>query len=264
MTNLKKFRGSILILICLITLSTLLFGCTDQGKVQKGKQSHNNKIGSIDKDEIVSFKINNIIGLYKEIKSKSDRDKLIDLLNSVKIIKSGVEPVDGCGYSITITYSNGEKFSAHFPGTVISYSTSENNATWCEIDKNFDDILRTTYEETKVPGIDNAERKISEIVQLKYEDITKITFAGAVHKTIEDKESIKKIMNLIDQYTIKKTPQELPSQGYYISAQFFIDSKEAMNIDFKNPIYINGKSYEYKNSQLGGKTIVDFLNSNSF
>ena len=254
--SIKRHRKGILLLICLSTLAILLFECYHQA------QSHNhNKFGSIDKDHITSFKIMNIMGQEKEIKNKSDRDRLIDLINSVKVTKSDVELRYGIGFGVILKYSNGEKFSANFLATTMVYSTNDNKATWCEVDKNLVDILRATYDETKVKGIDNNERKIKEIVPIKYADVTKIIFTGNAGKTLENKEDIAKIMSLIDQYTIKQVPKEFPSDGHNISAKFFIGSKEVMNIDFINPIRINGKSYEYKNKQLGNKTINDFLNS---
>lgn len=253
MTNLKKYRRSVFILICLISLSTLLLGCNNQNK-------QHNKFGFIDKNDITSFKVHNIIAEEKEIKSKSDRDKIIDLINNLNITKSNVEPVIGMGFGVIIAYSNGEKFSASFMGPTMIYSTDD-NGTWCKIDRNLDDILRSTYNETKVEGIDNAERKINEIVPIKYNDITKIIFTGNVNKTVENKESIIEIMNLIDGYVIKQEPQEFPVNGFNVSSQFFIGNKEVMNINFVNPIRINGKSYEYTNKQLGAITINDFLNS---
>ena len=65
-------------------------------------------------------------------------------------------------------------------------------------------------------------------------------------------------MNLIDEYTIKRVPKEFPPAGFNIWHSSCIGNKEVMNIDFINPIRINGKSYEYKNKQLGDKTINDF------
>ena len=60
------------------------------------------------------------------------------------------------------------------------YSTDGNKATWCKIDKSLVDILPSIYDETKVEGIDNTERKIKEIVPIKYDDVTKIMFTGFI------------------------------------------------------------------------------------
>ena len=61
------------------------------------------------------------------------------------IIKSGVEPVDGMGFGVIITYSNGEKFTANLGGTTIFYST-DNTKCWCEVDKNIFNDLGNYYD----------------------------------------------------------------------------------------------------------------------
>ena len=81
----------------------------------------------------------------KEIKDKSDRDKIIDLINGVKITKSDVELHAGVGFGVIITYSNGEKFSASFLATTMAYSTND-IAIWCDIDRNIVDDLRNYYD----------------------------------------------------------------------------------------------------------------------
>lgn len=148
MANLKWRRGGLILLICSIFLFTLLLGCNSQKQSQNESRQHS-EFGSVDKNEITSFKIHNIKAEEKEIKNKSDRDKVIDLVNNVKIIKSGIEPVDGIGYGVKITYSNGEQFIASFTsvnkeGKMI-YSTGDKEI-WCNIDKNIVDDLRSYYD----------------------------------------------------------------------------------------------------------------------
>lgn len=255
MVKLKNFRIRILILASLIIVLILIGSYYDNSK-------HHTKIGHIDKYDITSFKIRNIDGMEKEIKNKSDRDRLIDIINSIKVTKNDVELGAGDSFNITIKYSDGENFSANYLSNCMSYSTDNNkNVTSCNIDKDIVGELRTTYNKTQVDGIDNTERKIKDIVQINYNDITKIIFTGNYKKTVESKDSIAKIMSLVDAYNIKQEPQEFPVDGFNISAQFFIDSKKVLEINFVNPIQINGKSYEYINSQLGSKTINDYLSS---
>ena len=85
----------------------------------------------------------------KKIKNKLERDKIIDLTNSVKITKSGVEPVNGMAFGIKITYSNGEQFLASFTssktGAVTIHSTGD-KGSWCNIDRNTVDDLRNYYD----------------------------------------------------------------------------------------------------------------------
>ncbi|MBC8060373.1 MAG: hypothetical protein H7Y18_06880 [Clostridiaceae bacterium] len=131
-------------MICLISLSALLFGCNNEKQIKNQNKQHN-KFGFIDKDDITSLKIHNIKAEEKEIKNKSDKDKIIDLINSVNITKSSVEPLYGVGFGVIITYSNGEKFSASFLESTMLYSTGD-NGTWCKIDKNILDDLRSYYD----------------------------------------------------------------------------------------------------------------------
>ena len=144
MSNLKKYRRSIFLLICLISMCTLLLGCNNKKQSTNQNKQHN-KFGYIDKNDITSLKVHNIMSEEKEIKNKSDRDKIIDLINSVKIIKSDVELHAGVGFGVIITYSNGEKFSASFLATTMAYSTND-IAIWCDIDRNIVDDLRNYYD----------------------------------------------------------------------------------------------------------------------
>jgi hypothetical protein len=116
-------------------------GCNNQNQSQKKNQP-----GLIDKNNIISFKVHNIITEEKEIKNQSERDKIIDLINSVKITSSDVEQRDGVGFGVIITYSNGDKFSASYLATTMVYSTNGNKAICCDIDKNIVDYLRSYYD----------------------------------------------------------------------------------------------------------------------
>lgn len=144
LTNLRRYSLSIFILIYLISLFTFFFGCNNQKQSQNENKQHN-ELGVINKNDIVSFKIHNVKAELKEIKSKSDRDKIIDLINSVHITKSGIEPVEGVGFGVVITYSNDEKFSASFTGSTVCYST-DNNVIWCDVDKNIFEDLHDYYD----------------------------------------------------------------------------------------------------------------------
>ncbi|MBW9159011.1 hypothetical protein [Clostridium tagluense] len=111
------------------------------------KQSPNQiKFGSFDKNNISSFKLHNVGSDQKEIKNKSDRNKIIDLINSVSITKSGVEPRDGSRCGVTITYSNGQKFSVSFLASTIYYSIGDKEGTFYDIDKNIVEDLSNYYD----------------------------------------------------------------------------------------------------------------------
>lgn len=148
MTNLKTYRKSVFLLICLIYLSTLLSGCNNQKQSQNQNKQHN-IFGFIDKIDIISYKLYNMKAEAKEIKNKSDRDNIIDLINGVNITKSDVEEVVGMGFGVIITYSNGEKFSAGFmPSTMGNTMVNSSNEKyiWCVIDKNILNDLRNYYD----------------------------------------------------------------------------------------------------------------------
>ncbi|MCB2358124.1 hypothetical protein [Clostridium estertheticum] len=142
MINLKKHKRCILFLICLISPSILMVVYNNQ-KQDLNKQ--HNKFGHIDKNNITSFKVRNMKGEEKEIKNQLDRDNLIDLINRLKITKSGVEQRDGIGFGVIIIYSNGEKFSASFLASSMVYLIDEKSIC-CDIDKNIVDDLRNCYD----------------------------------------------------------------------------------------------------------------------
>lgn len=111
-------------------------------------QDHNSiKIGSISSKNIKSFVINDVAGRPKDISNNAEREKIINLINSVNITERNVTPRCGGGYSIEIVYSNGQKFNAHFLSSTVSYCTDNSTATWCKIDKNIVDDLRKYYDE---------------------------------------------------------------------------------------------------------------------
>ncbi|MBZ9637660.1 hypothetical protein [Clostridium sp. FP1] len=137
----KIYIKGILLFTCLISISIILLGCNIQ------KQSQNQiKFGSFEKNNISSFKLHNVGSEQKEIKNKSDRNKIIDLINSVSITKSGVEPRAGSRCSVTITYSNGQKFSISFLASTIYYSIGDKEGTFYDIDKNIVEDLSNYYD----------------------------------------------------------------------------------------------------------------------
>ncbi|MBW9153236.1 hypothetical protein [Clostridium estertheticum] len=142
MINLKRQKKCILFFICLIFISILMVVYNNQNQNQN---KQHNKFGHIDKNNITSFKVRNMKGEEKEIKNQSDRDNLIDLINSLKVTKSGVELRDGIGFGVIIIYSNGEKFSASFLASSMVYLIDDKSIC-CDIDKNIVDDLRNCYD----------------------------------------------------------------------------------------------------------------------
>lgn len=124
-------KNIIIIFLCLI-LTFTLSGCTNI-----------NNTSNIIKDEksITSMKIHDMKAQFKEINSKTDIDQALDLVKSVKIIKSDVKPIDGVGYGVEITYSDGEKENINFSGTYMFYG-----GKYYEVNKNIVNDLKSIYD----------------------------------------------------------------------------------------------------------------------
>jgi hypothetical protein len=109
-------------------------------------------------------------------------------------------------------------------------------------------------------------QKISEVTNIKYENVTKIVFfdgRGVRNKplTIEGKENIKEFMSYIDSYVVKKVKNPEPKTGWIHSAVFYENDKEIMSITFVNPIIINKDYYRVIKGNLNTKKIDSFLKS---
>lgn len=108
------------------------------------------KIGYISKSDIKSFKIFYIKPDSKEIKGKSDRDMIIDLINSINTKNLCINGPDGMGYGIIITYKDGEHLSACFTDTTedtFMIFSNKNNITWYNIgNTSISDKLKYYYE----------------------------------------------------------------------------------------------------------------------
>lgn len=124
------------IFILLITLSIFtLAGC---GKLNaKSNNNLNEKL--VNEGNIKSLRIFNIKAEYKDIKSKSEITKILDLVNSVNAVKSDVGII-GMGYGIEITYSDNKTETLSFMDTLMLY-----NGEWYKVDKNIENELRNIY-----------------------------------------------------------------------------------------------------------------------
>lgn len=125
-------KSKIIIFACLI-LTFALIGCVNI------KKTSNSQIE--DEKSITSMKIHNIKGEFKEIKNKTDIDQVVDLVKSVKVVKSNIEPREGVGYGVEITYSNGKKENISFSGTYMFHDEKH-----YEVDKNVDNDLKSIYD----------------------------------------------------------------------------------------------------------------------
>lgn len=136
--NIHKIIRITIIIICFVLVIAIPFII----------QNHNSiKIGSVSSKNIKSFVICDIADGPKDVSNKEDREKIINLINSVKITKYNVTPRTGCAFSVEITYSDNRKFEANFLSSTVSYSTNNSRATWCNIDRDIIDDLQKYYDE---------------------------------------------------------------------------------------------------------------------
>ncbi len=116
-------------------------------------------------------------------------------------------------------------------------------------------------------NIDYEEKKISDVNNVKLDDITKIVFydgRGGLNKplTIEDKQKIKEFTKYLDVYSIKKIKNPNPPSGWAHHAEFYINNKKVMDITFGNPLETNNNNYyDVIKGKLNANTIDKFLKS---
>ncbi|NMM63113.1 cell wall-binding repeat-containing protein [Clostridium sp. P21] len=116
-------------------------------------------------------------------------------------------------------------------------------------------------------NIDYEEKKISDVNNVKLDDITKIVFydgRGGLNKplTIEDKQKIKEFTKYLDGDSIKKIKNPNPPSGWAHCAEFYINNKKVMDITFSNPLKTNNNNYyDVIKGKLDANTIDKFLKS---
>lgn len=133
-------------------------------------------------------------------------------------------------------------------------------------------ILGGTVSELSISGlnssnIDYEEKKISDVTNVKLDDITKIVFVdgrGGINKplTIENKQNIKEFTKYLDGYIVKKIKNPEPKAGWIHCAEFYINDKMVMDITFSDPLNINhGNYYDIIKGDLSTDKIDMFLKS---
>lgn len=206
----KIYKKSIMLMMSLIVLSSLCFGCNVQSNGQKRRHVQSNN-DFVDKDNIESFKIHNMKAERVEVKDKVERDKIIDLINSVKIQKTGVEPRDGVGFGVEIIYSNGEKFTASYLADTMVYSANNSKAAWCDIDKSVFNDLMIFYDKTDIASF--------KIYNLKAE--------GKETKNKEDRDRVIELMHSVN---VTKAGVETPlGMGFGIEIGYSNGKKLKVN-----------------------------------
>lgn len=110
------------------------------------------------------------------------------------------------------------------------------------------------------------EQKISEVTNVKYNEITKIVFSdgrGGINKpfTLEDKQKISEFVGLLDKYVIKKEKKHENFSGWIHMADFYNGEKKLMRITFTNPLNIDEAYYNVVKYELETKDIDNFIKS---
>lgn len=123
------------LLICILSIF-ILVGCTNSNVKLNSKK--NNKI--VNEDGITSLKIYNMRCEGKDIKIKSDINKIIGLINSEKITKSNAGEKDGISWAIEINYSDNKKERLSFSSNFMVHNDKS-----YEVDKNIDDKIEDIY-----------------------------------------------------------------------------------------------------------------------
>lgn len=107
-------------------------------------------------------------------------------------------------------------------------------------------------------------KKINQIVNINYNDITKIQFVDGSHRNkpliVEDRKKIEEFMGYIDNYVVIKW-FDPGTVGWARMAAFYENDNAVMNITFNTPIIINGKYYRTIWGGLNIKKIDKFIQS---
>lgn len=112
--------------------------------------------------------------------------------------------------------------------------------------------------------IGRSAKKVNQIVNINYNDITKIVFFDGSHRnkplTVEDRQKIKEFTGYINDCVVIKW-FDPGSSGWAREAAFYENDKVVMDITFNYPIKINSGYYRVINGGLSLKKIDKFLQS---
>ncbi|WP_312474991.1 hypothetical protein [Neobacillus sp.] len=114
-------------------------------------------------------------------------------------------------------------------------------------------------------GFENKEKKISEVTNIQYSDITKIVFFDGRGKnnpfTLNDKNQTNDFIKMMDRYVIKKEKKHDDFKGWIHSADFYNGDKKLMSITFTDPLEIDGNYYDIVKGQLSTEKMDNFIQS---
>ncbi|MBS4201867.1 hypothetical protein KHA93_19875 [Bacillus sp. FJAT-49732] len=109
------------------------------------------------------------------------------------------------------------------------------------------------------------EKKINEVANIQYGDITKIVFFDGRGNnppiTLEDKQKITEFEQLLDRCKLKKEKLHDHSKEWIYRADFYKGDNQLTSITFSNLLQIDGRFYNIVEGDLSPDTIHHFLKS---
>lgn len=131
-----KHKFNLLIMLTTVLLLISLTSCVTASSTVSTEQPLN----LVNSNKVISLRIHNIKGEYKDVKSKSDITRIVSLINSIGMVKYESELKAGVGYGVEIKYVNGKTENFSF----LSSSMIHNGEPYV-IDKNLVDDFRDIY-----------------------------------------------------------------------------------------------------------------------
>jgi hypothetical protein len=129
-------------------------------------------------------------------------------------------------------------------------------------------IILFTFFCSLILGYSNSQNKpkqISEVTDIKNNEVTKIVFSDGRGKnkpfTLEDKQKINEFIKLLDSYLLKKEKEHKESKGLIHMADFYNGDKKLIRITFTNPLEIDGTYYDILKGQLSTEKLDQFIKS---
>ncbi|MCR2822193.1 hypothetical protein [Lederbergia panacisoli] len=109
------------------------------------------------------------------------------------------------------------------------------------------------------------EKKISEVANLKYSEVTKIVFYdGKGNKppyTIKEKQKLVEFEKLLNRYIIKKEKLHEDAKGWIHRADLYKGGEKLTSITFNNPMEIDGIYFDIVEGPSFPESIDEFLES---
>lgn len=125
-------KRRIFMVILMLLCFALAAGCS------KSSSTQNNNI--IDTNGLVSMKMFDCSGTTKDVKRKADRNRIISLMNSVKITENTGKLYYGIGFGVILKYDDNREEYISFCANIVNIHSISN-----KIDKNIFPDLQAIY-----------------------------------------------------------------------------------------------------------------------